>query len=405
MTYRLLDNQRQIYIREDVKEPLRGICKLIFDFDGVLAQTSQSYRQTIRKVVDYYFLELLGLKGEKGKLATLQDIQKFKNTGLYNNDWKLSYVLISYYINLILWKLEQENVIQNFNEQFCDICFTDVESFINKLKKVGAFFSRFGISGTDLSILKDDNTVGLDLFLAQASVEKPKSIEKSLVVVNPEIVDDKERLVKTLIPYDLEKPDLLKRLFEETYLGKKLYKQVYDQPPFFNFDASLIDIEDFIPTRATLELLRRKFGTFGIYSGRPRPQGMYILEKYGYIGYFNEKESVFLGDLLNSDDEMEKLGKPDPTLFIELIEKTIQDGARVAYVGDGIADAIMIEKAKKEGLENLSFLGVMSSSEGSNTLFSEYRKHGTDAILRDVNDIPYLFTYLGGNVGNEKSEN
>ena len=164
MSYRLLDNQRQIYIREDVKEPLRGICKLIFDFDGVLAQTSLSYRQTIRYVVDYYFLELLGLKGEKGKLATLQDIQKFKNTGLYNNDWKLSYVLISYYLNLILWKLEQENVIQNFNEQFCDICFTDVESFIKNLKKIGTFLSRFGISGTDLSILKDDNTVGLDLF-------------------------------------------------------------------------------------------------------------------------------------------------------------------------------------------------------------------------------------------------
>ena len=217
-------------------------------------------------------------------------------------------------------------------------------------------------------------------------------------MVNPEVVDDKERLVKTLIPYDLEKPDLLKRLFEEMYLGKKLYKQVYDQPPFFNFDASLIDIEDFIPTKATLEFLRRKFGTFGIYSGRPRPQGMYIIEKYGYIGYFNEKESVFLGDLLNSDDEMEKLGKPDPTLFIELIEKTIQDGARVAYVGDGIADAIMIEKAKKEGLENLSFLGVMSSSEDSNTLLTEYSKHGTDAILTDVNDIPYLFTHLGGNV-------
>jgi phosphoglycolate phosphatase-like HAD superfamily hydrolase len=398
MSYRLLDNQRQIYLREDVKELLRGIGKVIFDFDGVLAQTSQSYRQAIRKVVDYYFLELLGLKGEKGKLATLQDIQKFKNTGLYNNDWKLSYALISYYLNLILWKLEQENVIQKFNEQFCDIRFIDVESFINDLKKVGAFFSRFGISGTNLSILKDDNDVGLDLFLAQANVEKPKPTERSLVVVNPEVVDDKERLVKLLIPYDLEKPDLLKRLFEETYLGKKLYKQVYAQSPFFNFDASLIDIEDFIPTKATLELLRRKFGIFGIYSGRPRLQGMYILEKYGYIGYFNEKESVFLGDLLNSDEEMEKLGKPDPTLFIELIEKTIEDGTRVAYVGDGIADAILIEKAKKEGLENLSFLGVMSSSEDSNRLFTEYSKHGTDAILTDVNDIPYLFTHLGGNV-------
>ena len=125
---------------------------------------------------------------------------------------------------------------------------------------------------------------------------------------------------------------------------------------------------------------------------------MYILEKYDYMGYFDEKGSVFLGDLLNSEAEMEKLGKPDPTLFIELIEKTVDKETGVAYVGDGIADALMVEKAKAKGLENLSFLGVMSSSEDSNKLFTEYSKHGVDAVVTDVNDIPYLFRSLGGSV-------
>jgi len=398
MSYRLLNTERQIYLREDAEEPLREIQKIIFDFDGVLAQTSQSYRQTIRKVVDYYFLEILGLEGEKGKLATLRDIQKFKDTGLYNNDWKLSYTFITYYMNLILRKLEQKNALQNFTKQFSGIQFLDVQSFIQNLKKVGDFLRRIGISGTYLANLKDDNVVGLDLFLAQSSLGKPKPIKSSLVGIDPEVVNDKERLVKMLLPYDLEKPDLLKRLFEETYLGKELFNKIYDAPSFFNFAASLIDIEEFIPIKETLDMLRRRFGTFGIYSGRPRPQGMYILEKYGYTGYFDEKQSVFLGDLLNSEDEMEKLGKPDPTLFIELIEKTVEKGTGVAYVGDGIADAIMVEKAKKRGLENLSFLGVVSSSEDSNTLFTEYSKHGADAVVTDVNDIPYLFSSLGGSV-------
>jgi phosphoglycolate phosphatase-like HAD superfamily hydrolase len=123
---------------------------------------------------------------------------------------------------------------------------------------------------------------------------------------------------------------------------------------------------------------------------------MYILEKYGYTGYFDETESVFLGDLLTSEDDMEKLGKPDPTLFIELVEKTVKQGMKVAYVGDGIADGILVEKAKAKGLENLFFLGVLSSSEDSNKLFSEYSKHGADAVVTDVNDIPYLFTSLRG---------
>jgi phosphoglycolate phosphatase-like HAD superfamily hydrolase len=396
MSYRLLDSERRIYIREDAEEPLRGIRKIIFDFDGVLAQTSQSYRQTIRKVVDYYFLEILGLEGEEGKLATLRDIQKFKDTGLYNNDWKLSYTFITYYLNLILRKLEQKNALQNFTKQFSGIRFLDAQSFIQNLKNVGDFLRLIGISGTYLANLKDDNIVGLDLFLAQSSRGKPKPIETSLAGVDPERVKDKERLVKRLVPYDLEKPDLLKRLFEETYLGKELFTKIYDADSLFRFGSSLMDIEEFIPTKETLDMLRRKFGKFGIYSGRPRPQGMFILEKYGYTGYFDEKESVFLGDMLKSEGEMEKLGKPDPTLFIVLIEKTVEKGTGVAYVGDGIADAIMVEEAKKKGLERLSFLGVVSSSEDSNTLFTEYCKHGADAVVTDVNDIPYLFTSLGG---------
>jgi phosphoglycolate phosphatase-like HAD superfamily hydrolase len=396
MSYRLLDKERRIYIREDAEEPLRGIRKIIFDFDGVLAQTSQSYRQTIRKVVDYYFLEILGLEGEEGKLATLRDIQKFKDTGLYNNDWKLSYTFITYYMNLILRKLEQKNALQNFTKQFSGIRFLDAQSFIQSLKNVGDFLRLIGISGTYLANLKDDNIVGLDLFLAQSSRGKPKPIETSLAGVDPERVKDKERLVKRLVPYDLEKPDLLKRLFEETYLGKELFTKIYDADSLFRFGSSLMDIEEFIPTKETLDMLRRKFGKFGIYSGRPRSQGVYILEKYGYTGYFDEKESVFLGDMLKSEGEMEKLGKPDPTLFIVLIEKTVEKGTGVAYVGDGIADAIMVEEAKKKGLERLSFLGVVSSSEDSNTLFTEYCKHGADAVVTDVNDIPYLFTSLGG---------
>ena len=398
MSFRLLDKERRMYVREDSEELLCGVEKIIFDFDGVLAQTSQSYRQTIRTVVDHYFLEILGLEGEAGKLATLRDIQKFKDTGLYNNDWNLSYALISYYINLILRKLEQKSVLQNFTKQFDGIQFSDVQSFIQSLKKVGDFLRCYGISGTELANLKDDNIVGLELFLAQASLEKQKPIEMSLVGVDPEVAEDKERLVKVMVPYDLEKPDLLKRLFEETYLGKELFKKIYGTLSLFNFDASLLDIEEFIPTKKTLNLLRSQFGTFGIYSGRPRPQGMYIIEKYGYTGYFDEKESVFLGDLLKSRDEMEKLGKPDPTLFIELIKKTVDRGTKVVYVGDSIADAIIVEKAKAKGLENLFFLGVVSSSEDSNKLFTEYSKHGANAVVTDVNDIPYLFTSLGGSV-------
>lgn len=393
-----MNKERQIFLRQGAVEALRGVSKIIFDFDGVLAQTSQSYRQTIRRVVDYYFLDLLGLEGEAEKLATLRDIQKFKDTGRYNNDWNLSYAFISYYLNLIMRKLELKSGLEEFNECFSGLQFLDVQCFIEALREVGGFLRRYGISGTRLATLKNDAILGLDLFLAQAKLDKPKPIETSLVGVDPEVAEDKERLVKLLLPFDLEEPDLLKRLFEEMYLGKDLFAKIYGVPSFFQFDVSLMDGEAFIPTAETLEALRGRFGKFGIYSGRPRPQGMYVLEKYRVTGYFEEKESVFLGDLFKSEAEMEKLGKPDPALFIELVERTVGRDVGVVYVGDGIADALLVEKAKAKGFENLSFLGVASSSEDSNMLFTEYSKHGADAVVMDVNDIPYLFTSLEGSV-------
>ena len=398
MSYRLLNKERRIYIRKGAEEALREIGKLIFDFDGVLVQTSQSYRQTVRKVVDYYFLEILGLEGEEGKLATLRDIQKFKDTGLYNNDWNLSYAFITYYLTLIMRELEQKSALKDFTKRFYNLQFSDIKSFIQSLIEVSNFLRRYEVNKTDLANLKDNGIINLDLFLTQAKLEKPKPIETSLVGIDPEVVEVEQRLVRKLVPYDLEKPDLLKRMFEETYLGKELFTKFYGAPSFFKFNESFLDKEKFIPTKETMDLLRRQFGKFGIYSGRPRIQGMYILEKYDYMGYFDEKRSVFLGDLLKSEVEMEKLGKPDPTLFIELIEKLVDKGTEVAYVGDGIADALLVENARSEGLENLSFLGVISSSEDSNKLFTEYAKHGADVIMTEVNDIPYILKSLGGSV-------
>jgi phosphoglycolate phosphatase-like HAD superfamily hydrolase len=396
MVYRLLNKERQTYLREGAEETLRRINRLIFDFDGVIVQTSQSYRQTIRKVVDYYFLEILSLEGEYGNLATLRDIQKFKDIGLYNNDWNLSYAFITYYLNLILRELEKKSALTDFTKRFRNLKFSNAENFMQILREVGSFLRQNGVNGTTLANLKNNDIVGLDLFLAQVNLKKPKTIETSLMGVNLEVENEKKRLTKQLIPYHLEKPDLLKRLFEEAYLGRELFNKFYGLPSLFKFDESFIDQETFTPTKETLDVLRQEFGKFEIYSGRPRTQGMYILEKYNCADYFDEEESVFLGDLLKSEAEMERLGKPDPTLFIELVEKSLGNSSGVAYVGDGIADALLVENARFEGLDNLFFLGVLSSSEDSNKLLTEYAKHGADAVMTDVNDVPEILSSLEG---------
>jgi phosphoglycolate phosphatase-like HAD superfamily hydrolase len=392
MAYQCLSEKRKIYFKKDSAKAIGNVVKIIFDFDGVLVYTAESYRQTIRNVVDYYFLEILGLEGEKGKLATQDDIQKFKDTGLFNNDWNLSYSIIAYYLAIIIHKLQQKQVFQKFTKRFNTIQFSELLSFLQTSREVGDFLRGYGINATELGNMKNDSVLGLESFLAQANVKNQGSFETIIASVLPQVGKDEIMLVRKLIPYDSEKPDLLKRLFEESYLGKKLFSEFYGVPSMFKFDGSLLEKEAFIPTKRTLDALRVRSDKFAIYSEKPRFQGMYLLNKSKFKEYFDEKQFFFQEDLTESDGST--LGKPNPTFFIELMENISIKNGEVAYVGDGVADVLLVKNARMKGLSDLLFFGVLCSSQSPDKLLSQYVEYEADAIMTDVNDLPYLFANL-----------
>ena len=393
MSYQCLNEERKIYFREDSVKDITSLAKIVFDFDGVLVYVMQSYYETIRKVVDYYFLEILGLEGRRGKLVTFGDIQGFKDTGLYNNDWTLTHALITYYLTILIRKLQQRHVLDGFLKQFSDIQFSEISSFIQTLRGVGDYCRRHGVDTAELASMKKDSTLGIKSLLAQV---KSQPFEAVLISVLPRAESSQLRLGKKLVPYSVEKPDLLKRLFEESYLGGEMFRRFYDVSPVFNFNECLLDKEEFIPTRKTIHTLYSRFGKLAVYSEKPRDQAMYLLEKNGFREYFDENELMFSGDIIKSASE--QLGKPNPTVLIEMVEKIAGDVSKVAYVGDTVADALLVKGARLQGLSNLLFLGVLCSSQYPDGLLSQFMKYDADAVMTDVNDIPYLYASLGGEI-------
>ncbi|MGQ9460248.1 MAG: HAD family hydrolase [Candidatus Bathyarchaeaceae archaeon] len=402
MPYQCLDKERRIYFRKDSEKALSDVTKLIFDFDGVLVYTSESYRQAIRSVVDYYFLEIFGLEGEKGKLVTLGDVQRFKDTGLYNNDWNLTYAVITYYLALLMRKLQQRRIFQDFTKRFNDIEFSEVDSFLQTLGEIGSFLRRYGLNATGLVNMKNDSSVGIEQLLARVTMENQTSLEVALKPILQQAGDKQLVLIRKLVPYNLEKPDLLKRLFEELYLGAGLFTKFYGVQSIFKFDESFLEKENFIPTKKTLDTLRLRFGKFAIYSEKPKDQGLYLLAKNNFKEHFNENWCIFQEDLLKSENipcgagNSLQLGKPNPTYFIEIVKKFAGKAGKAAYVGDDIADVLLVENARSQGLSNILFFGVLCSSHYPDQLFSQFIEHGADAVMTDVNDIPYLYAGLGG---------
>ncbi|MGP8247799.1 MAG: HAD hydrolase-like protein [Bryobacteraceae bacterium] len=58
---------------------------LVFDMDGVLADVTESYRETIARTVEHF----------TGAAPTRARIQELKNQGGWNDDWKLSHRLVT----------------------------------------------------------------------------------------------------------------------------------------------------------------------------------------------------------------------------------------------------------------------------------------------------------------------
>ncbi|MGA2773592.1 MAG: HAD hydrolase-like protein [Bryobacteraceae bacterium] len=58
---------------------------LVFDMDGVLADVTESYRETIARTVEHF----------TGAEITPRRIQDYKNRGGFNNDWKLTHHIIA----------------------------------------------------------------------------------------------------------------------------------------------------------------------------------------------------------------------------------------------------------------------------------------------------------------------
>jgi len=77
---------------------------IVFDMDGVLAEVTESYRESIVQTVRFF----------TGKTVSRDAIQDYKNQGGWNNDWALSQKIAADFGMQIAY----DTVIEKFNEYF-----------------------------------------------------------------------------------------------------------------------------------------------------------------------------------------------------------------------------------------------------------------------------------------------
>jgi len=383
-----------LYIQKELRDRASEICRLIFDFDGVLVQTFSSFRKNIVKVVNYYFKDILGLD-EECEAVSLSDVNKFKDTGLFNNDWYLTYALTLYLLASLFRKLKLKGLMEDFKLHISTLDFTNLEDYVLKLRAAGNKLRSYGIRLEDI-VKEEGSKYKMENFLSRCSSGDPEAVRVTLKDFFPEPALENVALADKMALYRKEGSDLLRRLFEESYLGAELFSLFYGEEPYFKFEESFMAKEKFIPTMNTLKTLYDKTGKFSIYSERSRAQALYHLERNSALEFFEDEWLIFFDDIAECEKTLyEKcgrklsLGKPNPTLFIKLLEKCSCDGL-VGYIGDSVSDLLTVVNARGKGIKNICFIGVLSSAEDKESLQMRYVELGADIIINDVNDLPSI---------------
>jgi phosphoglycolate phosphatase-like HAD superfamily hydrolase len=278
---------------------------IIFDIDGVLVDVRKSYNGAIIKTVQIILQEVFDIKNSTN--YPYEDmISKLRNTGGFNNDIDTTYAIILILLYCVLIKkMDTSKTIQMF------------EDIIEKLDEKG----------------KD-------------------SLEKELER-DSDIQNIKEKLN---YPYGTE--DIISSRFNEIFYGSELFKEQFKREPMRYFDARLIDKDIVIIKEETVKLLSQKFsGNLGLISGRSKVASYFTLGKL--VKYFNEDACVFL------EDEKREYSKPNTFSLHRVFDKLNLKNA--LYVGDSMADLLMVENFREETNKNkIFFCGIYGEGDETN---------------------------------------
>jgi len=330
---------------------------LIWDMDGVLFYVRDSYRRAIVESVQYYFSDLIGLS-LKTPLMYAEDAQKFKYIGGFNDDWKLTYACVLCF----LVDMAKECSLPETNNP-ADLA--GMRSALNALGKSAQGWA----PETDLSKLTEKiKSLGNGLEGTQAALSE---------LYGADALAQAGRFWYT---------DVIKRIFQELYLGEELYRMKYSEDAVFFHGPGFIRDEKPLVSAGTLELLSEHF-YMGIASGRERFEAEYSLKLHGL-------DRFFPADLIISSEEV-RHGKPDPESLLLCRKRmmgkyAIMGGeASSAYIGDSVDD---IRASKNAGFSSIGVLSASALAEDRIRMRREFDSLGCDLILEDAQELLNLLS-------------
>jgi HAD superfamily hydrolase (TIGR01548 family) len=332
---------------------------LIFDMDGVLVDVSKSYRKTIQRTIQVYLESCLGFKkkGRRGWI-TNDEISLFKSAGGFNNDWDLTSGILLYLLSISgippLPKRKR---------------FSSIPEVVSYLK-------------TKASRIRQKTTIRLKRKDLLSFLRKIKSKGGGLRGVRRISGASWEGWVYGV--GDPDRENLLKRIFQEIYLGRMFAHQYHLRPIFYKGVGLYQQERPLIPPRI-LSTLRKKV-RMGIASGRPRFEAELALRRFHLHPYFdsmvtlNECEAEENPIFLSTGKKIGR-SKPHPYPILRVVQEIGIPNPHCAYVGD-VVDDILAARAAKKYLQILA-IGFLSGHRNKKIERESLIKARADLVIEN----------------------
>jgi HAD superfamily hydrolase (TIGR01548 family) len=338
---------------------------LIFDMDGVLIDVSRSYRKTIQQTIQIYLETCLGFPRSKEGWITNEEISLFKSVGGFNNDWDLTSGLLLY-----LFSLSGTPSLRK-PKRFSSIQAT--LSYLNEKSSLPRPRHAFRIKREDLL----------------SFLEKLKTSGGGLRGIRRILGTSWQGWVYGV--GNLEKENLVKRIFQELYLGKQ-FAPYYQLRPIFHRGEGLYKQERLLISKEILSSLRRKV-RMGIASGRPGFEAELALKRFRLRPYFHSV--VTLDECMEEENRIfratgkkMKRSKPHPYPILKAVEEMGLSHPRCGYVGDVVDDMAAARAAKK----HLSILavGFIRGYAPRRGMKDSLEKAGADLVIENPKELIHL---------------
>ncbi len=352
---------------------------IVFDMDGVLVDVSSSYRDVVRETTYLFFKGAKGFNKLPRPLFPLDDLAVVKGSGGLNNDWELTYLVISLLLEYAeiddsLYRRITDS-IDRANPQRSPDCRVISEELLKEF-----------IPLVDVSPL-GEYLEGQDMPLSRMYMREDRRKKKR---IHP--------LVDFFSRGDVDSGNVVKRIFQEVYLGRELFKKIYGFAPLFYSGIGFIDRERLIIGREVLEKLS-KGNVLAVATGRPRVEAEYALNRFEIGKYFSE--------VLTLDECMEEekrilresgtpvsLSKPHPYMLDRIAEE-FRDVCSSYYLVGDMPDDMISAMRSSFGYTGIGFVVNVGENRGNGErlegIAENLKRCGAKKVFFSVEELKNFF--------------